>query len=186
MSNHRIAARYTKSLIALAVERGELEAVHSDMQLLDKAVQSRDFYLLMKSPIVPADKKLAVVKALFEGKVSALTLGYLQLLIRKGREAYLPEVAREFFNQYKAIRRITSVRIISAGPLSEAVLEQIKERIRTSGLATENLEITTHIDPSLVGGFILEFDDKRYDASIASRLADLRAEYSKNQYVREF
>ncbi len=186
MSNHRIAARYTKSLIALAVERGELQAVHSDMQLLEKALQNRGLHLLMKSPIVPADKKLAVVKALFEGKVSALTLGYLQLLIRKGREAYLPEITREFFHQYKVIQRITSVRIISAAPLSDAVVAQIKQRIQASGLANENLEITTQIDPSLIGGFILGFDDKRYDASLVSRLAALKAEFSKNQYVREF
>lgn len=186
MSNHRIAARYTKSLIALAVERNELEVVYSDMQLISRVLQNRDFYLLMKSPILTMGKKLAIVNAIFEGKVSTLMQRYLQLLIQKGREAHLPEIVQEFFNQYKAIRRITSVRIVSASPLSDGVIEQIKQCLQASGLAAENLEIAQRIDPSLIGGFILEFDDKRYDASIASRLTALKAEFSQNQYVREF
>ncbi len=186
MSVTRIATRYARSLISLALERGELETVHSDMKLLSQAVRNRDLFLLLKSPIIPADKKTAAVKAIFEGKVSALTLAYLELLIRKGREAYLPEIAEAFMSQYKVLKHITSVRIVSATPLSEAVVAQIKQKIAASGLASENLEISTSVDPSLIGGFVLEFEDKRFDASIASRLAELKAEFSKNQYVREF
>ncbi len=186
MSITRIATRYAKSLVSLAAERNELEAVYADMQLLEQAIRNRDLYLLLKSPIVAADKKIAVLKALFEGKVSALVLAYLELLVRKGREAYLPEIVREFIRQYKVLKRITPVRIVSAAPLSDSVLEQIRQKIRASGLATENLEITTSVDPTLIGGFLLEFEDKQYDASIASRLAALKSDFTKNQYIREF
>lgn len=167
MYTNRIATRYAKSLIALAIEQEALETVHSDIQRVQQALQHRGFYLLLKNPIISADKKAAIVKAIFEGKVSALMLAYMELLIRKGREPYLPEITREFLRQYKILKRITPVRIISATPLSEATIAQIQQRIFTSGLTTENLEITTEVDPSLIGGYILEFEDKRYDASIS-------------------
>ncbi len=186
MSNTRIATRYAKSLLDLAVERGEVEAVQADMQLLAQAVQNRDLYLLLKSPIVSAQKKLSVLRAVFDGKVGTLTLNYLQLLVGKKREAFLPEIIREFIHQYNGLKGITEVQVVSAAPLSEETLLIIRQKIAASGLATKDLDITTRVDPALIGGFIVTFDDKRYDASIASRLAELKADFSKNQYVREF
>jgi F-type H+-transporting ATPase subunit delta len=56
----------------------------------------------------------------------------------------------------------------------------------SSGITHPNLEIETGIDPKLIGGFVLEFDSKRYDASVASKLADLKSEFTKNLYIKEF
>ncbi len=186
MSVTRIATRYAKSLIDLAIEQNKLEAVSNDVHSLREAAKHRELYLLLKSPIVHADKKQAVLDALFKGKIDALTLAYLHLLVNKGREGYIPEIAAEFVAQYKALKGITSVRLTTAAPVSEAVLADLQKRILDSGVTTTTLDIETKVDPELIGGFVLEFDQKRYDASVAHKLEELKTQFSKNLYIREF
>ena len=186
MSVTRIATRYAKSLIDLALEQKKLEPVYTDIKALATAAANRELYLLLKSPIVHADKKMAVLNALFKDRMDTLTLAYLQLLVNKGREMYLPEIAAAFVEQYKIMMGITTVRVTSAAPLSDAVLDDLRKRILASGITNATLDLVTQVNPALVGGFILEFDNKRYDASVANKLAELKADFMKNQYIREF
>lgn len=186
MSVTRIATRYAKSLMELAAEQGSLEQVQADMQTLHSAAQNRDLYVFLKSPIIHADKKIATLDALFKGKLDKLTMLYLQLLVNKGREGYLPEITAEFALQYKVRQHITSVTVTSAAPLSEAVMADLRKKLLSSGVTSENLDITTKVDPALIGGFILEFDNKRYDASVAHKLEVLKTQFTKNLYVKEF
>ena len=67
MSVSRISSRYAKSLLDLARERNELDTVLKDIESFNEATKNRDFFLLLKSPIVKTDKKLAIFKAIFEG-----------------------------------------------------------------------------------------------------------------------
>lgn len=186
MSVTRIATRYAKSLLELAVEQGKLEQVQADMQTLHAASQNRDLHLFLKSPIIHADKKIAALDALFKGKLDTMTMLYLQLLVNKGREGYLPEITAEFATQYKVMQKITAVTVTSAAPLSEAVLADLRKKLLSSGATSENLDITTKVDPALIGGFVLEFDNKRYDASVAHKLEVLKTQFTKNLYVKEF
>lgn len=186
MSVVRIAGRYAKSLMEMAVEQGKLEQIYADMQTLREASKNRDLRLMLKSPIIHADKKEAIVKAIFDGKIDALTMAYLSLLIQKGREQYLPEIAAEAIHQYKKMKGITTVRVVSAAPFSQAALDAIRDRLLDSKTTADSLEIETSVDPALLGGFIIQYDDKRYDASVSSKLAELRNEFTKNLYIREF
>ena len=186
MSVTRIATRYAKSLLELSIDQNKLDAVHADMNTLQAAAQNRDLYLLLKSPIVHADKKNAALKTLCGSKLYALPKSYLNLMVSNYLEKYLPEIAAEFGNQYKILKKITTVRVTSASPLSEAVLADLRRKMLSSGATTENLEIEVKVDPNLIGGFVLEFDNKRYDASAAHKLAELKADFMKNQYIREF
>ena len=88
MSSIRIATRYAKSLIELAASQGKLEAVHNDVLMLKNAVKNRDLELMLKSPVIQNDKKIAALNALFNGKVDSLTMSYLTLLVTKNREAF--------------------------------------------------------------------------------------------------
>lgn len=186
MSVTRIATRYAKSLIDLAIEQGKLEQISSDVTTLQAASQNRDLYLMLKSPIIHTDKKIAVLDALFKGKLDSLTLSYLHLLVNKGRESYIPEIAEEFSGQYKILKKITDVRVVTATPLSDAVLADLKKKLLASGITSENLNVEVKVDPEIIGGFVLEFDNKRYDASVAHKLDELKATFTKNLYVREF
>src|SRR5690606_20332896 len=101
MSLFRVASRYAKSLLELSVENGELEAVHRDMQkLLEIGDANEELALMLQDPVIPSEKKLKALHLLFSGKSATLTADFFELLIRKGRENVLMEIAREFHKQY--------------------------------------------------------------------------------------
>jgi F-type H+-transporting ATPase subunit delta len=79
MLNPRLAARYAKSLMDISIEQNKLDAIYNDMVGLKSVFsESRDFVMLMKSPIVKADAKYAVVKSITTGKIDAITEGFIQ------------------------------------------------------------------------------------------------------------
>lgn len=183
MSVTRIASRYAKSLIELAVEQDKLERIHEDVDSFNQVVKNRDFYLLLKSPIVKGDKKRQIMKLIFTGKYDELTMAFLNILINKGREAYLPEIGAEFVKQYKAIKHISTVTLTTATALSDDTIEAIRQKLIESNATDEKVEINTAVDSELLGGFTLEFDDYLYDASVAHKLNQLRDEFDDNLYV---
>lgn len=183
MSLQRIASRYAKSLIDLSQEQNSLEEVKQDIDSFLDALSNRDFYLLLKSPIINVDKKQSIFKAIFEGKLSKLTMAFFDIILRKNRENVLPEIAREFVHQYKVIKHVTTVIVKTATPLTKESEEAIRQKILNSNATEKNLEIVTEVDPSLIGGFVLEFENKLYDASVAHQLEELKKEFTNNPYI---
>src|SRR5580692_8626795 len=97
MPNPRLAGRYAKSLIDLAIEKNQLDEVFQDMLFLQKVCSdNKDFVSMLKSPVINADKKEKILEAVTKGKVTVLTALFNKLLIKKGRETYLPEIAKAF------------------------------------------------------------------------------------------
>ena len=185
MSVTRIASRYAKSLLDLAKEQGKLERVLEDVQVFQKAADQRDFELLLKSPIVKADKKQAIIKQIFDGKFDPLTMTFMEVILRKGREKYLAPIADEFIAQYKKANHISTIYLTTATPIEAESLQVIKMQLMTSDVTDNKVEIKTKVDPNLIGGFVLEFDDKLYDASVSHKLELLRKEFSGNAYKRK-
>jgi F-type H+-transporting ATPase subunit delta len=185
MSVQRIASRYAKSLIELANEQDQLEPVTEDMHSLKAMMANRDLYLLFKSPVVPTEKKKQIFATLFKDRLSAMTSGFLGILTTKGREAYMPDVVEEYIKQYKRLKRISTVKLTTAVKLDEQMLQAIHDKIKASGATDEKIEMTSNVDPDLVGGFVLEFEDKIYDASISNKLEELKRQFRDNVYVSQ-
>lgn len=180
MKNLRVAARYAKSLIDLAQEQGKLEETKDDMATLQELTKNRDFYLFIKSPVInPSKKRNVLDKILADVKMGEMTQAFVRILINKGRERNLPEIAGAFMDQYKVIKQITSVKITSATELSEEELGKIRSELITGGNTEAEIEISTVVDPELIGGFILEFDGQIYDASVSHKLDVLRREFNQ-------
>ncbi|MCB0665268.1 MAG: ATP synthase F1 subunit delta [Saprospiraceae bacterium] len=178
MSVQRIAGRYAKSLLDLAIERNEVDAVLEDMNYIKAALKSRDLYLLIKSPIVSMDKKLSIFRKIFSGKIQKTTTAFFEIMTRKGREDHLPEIVDSFIEQYKDYKQISTVYIKTAVALSDDALATIREKLAASPDVNKNLELEVSVDPSLLGGFTLQFEGKQYDSSIATKLKDLRKQFS--------
>ena len=185
MSVTRIASRYAKSLLDLATEQGKVDKILEDMKTFNEATEQRDFELVLKSPIIKSDKKQAIIKEIFGGQFDKLTMTFLEVITRKGREPYLAPISKEFIAQYKATQKVSSIRLTTASELAPASLETIKKQLLASDATDENVEIETLINPDLIGGFVIEFDDKLYDASVAHKLELLRKEFSGNQYEKK-
>jgi len=185
MQNPRLAGRYAKSLIDIAVERNQLEVVYNDMQYL-KAVckASREFVALLKSPVIPIDKKSKAVSAVTSGRVGVLTSKFNQLLIDKNREFYLPEIVDAFIDQYNTLKGIHKVRLTTATPVSEELRNSIVSKV-TGQSFSGTVELESIVKEELIGGFILEYDNNLYDASIQRDLRDLKSQFEQNVYVQK-
>jgi len=184
MQNPRLANRYAKSLIDLAVAKNELEAVHGDMLLLQSITRSNaDVVALLRSPIIKADKKIKIMGAILDGKISGITSAFIRLVTLKGRESVLAEITGEFEKQYNALKGIVRVKLTSAAPLDAQLLNLIREKVETS--AARKVELETAVDPELIGGFVLETGNELFDASVLRDLKDIKKQFLKNIYVSE-
>lgn len=183
MQNPRLASRYAKSLLDLAVEQNNLDATLTDMQLLGAICQqNQDFSAMLRSPIIKADKKQAILKAVLEGRLSKLTDSFITLLVDKGRESNLPEIASAFKAQYNQMKNIRTVKLTTAVPVSDVVRDAIKAKVARS-INNDSIEMKTAVNPDLIGGFVLEMEDKMFDASIRRDLNDIRSQFLDNIYV---
>ena len=183
MPNPRLASRYAKSLLDLAVEKGQLEKVYADMLYLQQLTKiSREFLNLLRSPIVSSEKKLAAVEAVIGKNVSEMTAAFARLLINKNREGELPEIITAFVNQYKQEKGIHTVKLITAVAISDAVKNQLIEQVKkTSGL--QNIELEATVDPNIIGGFVLQTGDKLVDASVAYDLKMISRQFENNDFI---
>ena len=186
MSVVRIASRYAKSLFDIAVEKGKLEEVYSDVKLFSQVSRNSEFLSVLKSPIIKPDRKGKIFDAIFGGKINQITEAFVKIMIAKGREPYLAEIASAFADQYRVARNITRLKITSAETLDQTTIDKIVAKLRTEGAFNGEVEVTTALDEELLGGFTLEFNDKVYDSSIDYKLDQLTRAFSVNTYVREF
>lgn len=174
MADQRVAARYAKSLLDLGKEMGTLDSVKADMDLLSKTMaESRDLRLLLRNPIVKHDKKLAILTAIFGGKVSDLTLRFFTILTQKNRESALESMGTEFQMQYNAMQGIQMAQVTSATPLTPELRAQLQQLVmQQTGLA--QVKLTEKVDPELIGGFVLRVGDNQVDDSVRTSLRKMR------------
>ena len=182
MADQRVAARYAKSLLDLGKEMGTLSAVKDDMDLLSKTMaESRELRLLLRNPIVKHDKKLAILKAIFEGKVSDMTLRFFTILTEKNRESAIEGIGPEFLAQYNAMQGIQSAEVTSATPLTAVARLEIRKLVTQQTGLTE-VQLTEKVDPELIGGFILRVGDNQIDDSVRTSLRRMRTSLQENSY----
>lgn len=185
MQNPRLAGRYAKSLVELATEKGLLEAVYADMKYLQAVCQqSREFVSLLKSPIIKSDQKGSIISAVTNGKTSELSSAFVQLLVKKGREGDLFEIASAFIEQYNELKGIHKVTLTTAVPVSNELKQSIEQKIK-SERSLGTVELETRTDESLIGGFVLEFNNNLVDASIQRDLRDIQKQFMENLYVQQ-
>jgi F-type H+-transporting ATPase subunit delta len=183
MLNPRLAGRYAKSLIDLALEKSQLEEVHSDMLYMNLLMKnSPELVTILKSPVIPGDKKQKVLNALTTGKIGQVTASFNALLIKKNREYFLPEIIHAFIEQYKVSKGIHTVTLTTAIPVSDDVKNSIVRMVR-EGNHMEEVELETLVDEHIIGGFILEADGRRVDASVAYELANIKKQFSNNDFI---
>ena len=172
MKGTKVAARYATALLELAIEQNKVEQIAADLKyLLEANDETRDFQLLLDSPIVKSDKKIAIFAELF-GQFEDLTMSFVKLITNNGRERYLPGIAEAFDVQVKEYKGIVPVTLISAVPMEDSTRSTILEKVEKS--VKGQLEVTELIDESLIGGFIVRMGDKQIDASVASQFNDLK------------
>jgi F-type H+-transporting ATPase subunit delta len=183
MMNPRLAGRYAKSLIDLSLEKGQLESVYQSMLYLHSLMlSSAELVTILKSPVVSGDKKLKVLQALTAEHADQITGAFNRLLVHKGREKFLPDIVQAFIEQYKAFKGIHRVTLTTAVAVGEDVKDSIIAKIKEAS-AMKEVELESIVDEKIIGGFILESDGKRVDVSIAYDLANIKKQFSNNDFI---
>jgi F-type H+-transporting ATPase subunit delta len=167
----------------LAVEQNQLDVIYNDIKYLQALCNNKQFVNVLRSPIIHADKKKSITHAIVKSSVSNLTVSFIDLLIAKKRESELPEINEAFINRYNDIKQIHIVQLTTAVEVSNAVKNEIVEKVKSSQ-NLQNIELQTKVNNKLIGGFVLEFNNKLFDASIFKELVDIKKQFSKNVFVR--
>jgi F-type H+-transporting ATPase subunit delta len=184
MKGIRVSYRYAKSLMMLAIEQKMLEDAYRDMKLLsDICQQNHDFVVVLKSPIIKSDKKIAIIKAIVNGKLSPIVDGFVKIIATHRREGYLVEIAHSFVAQYKEYKKVSIAEITSASKLDDAQRKKIAEAIKK--VVGQDVELVEKINADIIGGLIVRVGDRQFDGSISRKLKELKKGFSKNQYVSQ-
>jgi F-type H+-transporting ATPase subunit delta len=168
-----IAIPYAKALFDFAVEKNALDEVYKDMQALTSLCKTnRDFLLMLKSPILKTEKKLKILTSVFRDSVSEITRGFLKIITAKRRESLLPDMALAFVELYKDYKGILTTVVKSAVPLTEELRKEILAIMATQSKGS--IDLVEEIKAELIGGFVLQWKDMQYDASILNEVNKMK------------
>ncbi len=173
MSNTKISKRYAKALFEFSQEEKIVEDIYADMAYIQNLCHlSKDFVAMLKSPVIKVAKKIEIISAILDGKVSEITLRFLSIISKNRREFIIPSLSEQFILMYKDSKGLKEVNLFSATKLPKAVIDEIAVTMEKQ--IHKTIEINESIDESLIGGFIINIDDQQFDASIKTKLVRLK------------
>ena len=179
MFNHRFDKRYAKSLLDLAIERYQLEDVQENVLYLKSLCElSPEFLFMIKSPLIRRTEKKKAVSAVCGGHVNELVIAFLHLLISKNRERYLMQIIKAFLNQYDVIKDRHRAILMTAVPVTDLIKQSFLNKLQAEA-KIGNVQLECVLKPELIGGFILEYDGRRIDASLLRGLKGLERQFEK-------
>lgn len=185
MAETKVAKRYAKSLLDLAIENKVVEEIFRDMEDVLKTIRSsRELSNFFKSPIINTDKKDAVLQEVFGGKINKMCLDFFRIITRKKREYYIEDIAAAFVELYKSYKNIQTAYLITATPATDDIRKQMLELIGKT--TSDKIELREKVDPSIIGGFILRWGDRQVDTSVARKLHELRQDFRENLYLKDY
>jgi F-type H+-transporting ATPase subunit delta len=180
----KVAIRYAKALLQLAVEQNQLDKVFSDMETFYQTCnESHELEVMLKSPVINHDKKLDILSALFKKEFSPLSFAFIELITKKQRESILHQIALAFINLYKEHKNIVTASVTSAIPLDAKIKQEILGILAKDG---EEIEIEEKVNPDIIGGFIIRIKDKQIDASVKHKLEVMKNSFTGNLYIKDF
>tara|TARA_S200000501_G_scaffold376074_1_gene429850 strand:+ start:893 stop:1423 length:531 start_codon:yes stop_codon:yes gene_type:complete len=170
----RAAIRYAKAIYEIADEENFIKEIFNDMIRINKLnCDSSDFKnLLSNSTIDNFDKKKAILYLL--EKNNPITEKLLDLLIHNKRVAIISDIASSFIQLYNKNNNIKEAILITASPIDKDLENKILSQIKIP--AAKSITLTNLIDSSIIGGFIIRYDGKEYNASIKQNLKNLKTE----------
>ena len=174
MDNGLIPHRYAKALYKLALEHNNAAVVYDEMKNV-LAAFSNDPRLgkVLANPFVANEEKFQLLKAAAGDKVENDYLGFVKLILEMRRESFAREMAYAFRDIYRKENHISQVKITTAVSLPEAEMEKLRKLVSDSFKDT-TLEFSEEVDPDIIGGFIIDVDDARMDASVNNEIEQLR------------
>jgi F-type H+-transporting ATPase subunit delta len=183
MNYGKIGIRYAKALFLTALEENALEQVHYDMQLLKQLVsENPSFSFFLNTPILKPSEKQDFFQAVFFNKIHSLTTRFLELLTKNRRENRLLDIIRNFQLLYLSHNNTLSATLITPINADNTLME--KFTLKLQEMLQKTVVLQNKTDESLVGGFILQIEDKEFDASARTQLKKIKNNLNKTSMIK--
>ena len=174
MADLAVVRRYTRALFEVAERAGQIETVEEDLKGVDEVLHAVPrLTRALRAPTITTLQKQQLLETAFTGRVEALTLRFLGLVVGRGREEVLGSLYPDFQKLANDWRNLLPVRVQSATPLTETEQQQLKTALEQKTGRTVVLDVT--VEPALLGGLYVRYGDTVVDGTLRSRLAQVRA-----------
>ncbi|MAU25510.1 MAG: ATP synthase F1 subunit delta [Flavobacteriaceae bacterium] len=168
----RAAIRYSKAIFQIAEESNSLSNIKGDMDSIISAHESsEDFKKLINNTLINYSDKKEILSIVIS-KMNEKTNNLIDLLIANKRLSILYDIAHGFNDIYNQENNIARATVVTATPISDKIKNQVLKKIQT--LSNKSVEIENIIDETIIGGFILRYENREYNASFSQRLNKLK------------
>ena len=168
-----ISVRYARALLKSATDAKVEDAVYQQMMLLAKSyITVPQLRFTIDNPMLSKDKKEALLFTACGGdSMSPLTKAFISLVLKEDRENMIQFMANSYVTLYRKQKNIIRGRLITAMAVTADTEQKMRQMVesKTQGI----VEFESEVNPDIVGGFILEYDTYRMDASVQSKLRDI-------------
>ncbi|PLX12598.1 MAG: ATP synthase F1 subunit delta [Marinilabiliales bacterium] len=176
MHHSQINTRYAKSLFLLAEEKNQLDKIKRDIDLILQWFEdNEDVNTLFDHPIIKSSKKAEILTKIFKNQVSEDTLSFLHLVVKNKRENHLKHICNYFIVLYKKARGIRTAVLTTSFELTRTHKESVKKSIEST--FKSSIELQTKVNESVLGGLIIQVDDKQLDLSVSRQIQELRNQF---------
>ena len=169
----QIATSYAQGLYSLAKEENITQSVLEQMEMLAEGFREEPAFLrLLAAPDLTKGQRCQILDDSFRGKIQPYLLNFMKILTEKGYIRYFGACCEAYRQQYNLDNGILPVRAVTAVPLSQEQSRKLTEKLQK--LTGKTVALTNRVDPRCLGGVRLDYDGKRVDGTVQSRLDSVR------------
>lgn len=172
---------YGDALFETAMEKDRMDVLYEEIGSLVPVLEGNpELMALLNNPRIVKEEKVSIIHQVFGGRVEEELMGFLTIVVEKGRQNDFLPIFAYFIQRVKEFKRIGTVSVTSAVELSEEQKARLKEKLLAS---TDYVmfEMSYQIDPALIGGMVIRIGDRVVDSSIRTRLYEMKKELSQLQ-----
>lgn len=174
MKESRAAIRYAKAIFSLANESDMSLRVYEDMLFyIDLSSNEKSFSEMLANSVINIKSKHDIILSL-NNNTSALSKNLIGLLISNKRLSILVDVCNAYKSLYEKANNMTKAIVVTALPITDNIREAALLKINS--ISSKKVEINNIIDKNILGGFILRYDGKEYNASLSNKLQKIKKE----------
>lgn len=175
------ARRYARALLDVALDQGGAEALADDLgQAAALLAENAELHRALTHPGLPIERRRKVAADVFGGRgAHALLTRLVDMLIERGRLDLLPDVRDAFLAAWNDRRGVVTATAVTAGELSQAQVDRLAKAL--SAAAGRSVELTTAVDPGVLGGVKVTMGGRIYDGTVRGRLEALRHHLEGNR-----
>lgn len=170
---------YGDALYEEAMEKNVLSDWFDEVQALEVIFrENSDLVQFLNHPQIIKEEKIKVMENVFSGRISDDLMGFLVIVIEKGRQNDILPICDYFIERVKEYKKIGIVKVTSAISLSDEQKARIEKRVLET-TAYVSLETSYTVDPSLLGGLVIRIGDRVVDSSVKTHLEELKRDLLK-------